>query len=49
MSVRGKLILNFDWLYNIKMSKEALLLLVDVGHSMDESFSDTASRAKIAL
>lgn len=31
------------------MSKEAVLLIVDVGHSMDEPFSESASRAKIAF
>ena len=31
------------------MSKEALLLCVDVGHTMDEEFSQGSSRAKIPL
>jgi len=31
------------------MSKEAVLLVLDVGNSMDEPFNDNASRAKIAF
>jgi hypothetical protein len=31
------------------MSKEAMMMVVDAGHTMDEMFNDYASRLKLAL